>query len=639
MEDEPSEVLNKMALFSKRGYNFTTDDWKNRSINLHDVNEEIGRRSLLFRNVEMGQTSSNEEFVLSKINSINKMMEDELRSMNCRLSLVEKENKELKDRVSKLENRHGVTSDENLHNESNKEPVINTEPMVGTGSKSNEADQANDHFINETNTEQMDETVTKPDEADHVKASETVEKVTEESIVQTTFEADEVVEIASCRKWFQAIVLKTDIRIGVEMVLVEYSTLFQDKKNKTKRIQETVSSDRIRPLPPTGEPEEMKSLELMDSVEAYHNESWCSGRVRAIHSDGTYSVSLDRSTNFLQFSLSDLRIPKTWINGDWKTTKEGKTIVGKKRKATGPPADHLPFLQKEEKRPIGPRNPPMPVTPEVILPIDPFVTPEFPRFSRLQKWMDLRGIYRVPLNINGRGIEKEFFEYIDNNENNLREEHIDAAFAMLNRKRIEQSTWFREKNLPKACFLPVHFLEMVGYSFESLKTTPKKGIQILKGYVNDIVRGLETPNKIWMEDVDVVYGVVHERLKGHYIGVEIHLLDNTITLFHCGLHKRGTRIENIPLVKKLAVLIPTIRLEIMNEEVNFKDIVSFQIKKAEKLPKTRFPFNCGIFVLKMLECKSLGLKKMLDINDDTTIDLRSKLCCDIFNHFMASDFE
>ncbi|KAL0721969.1 hypothetical protein Bca4012_036568 [Brassica carinata] len=413
----------------------------------------------------------------------------------------------------------------------------------------------------------------------------------------------------------------------------------------------------------------------MDSVEAYHNESWCSGRVRAIHSDDTYSVSLDRSTNFLQFSLSDLRIPKTWINGDWKTTKEiekqqaksvkpstqsvkpstqsvktstqsekssqakGKTIVGKKRKATGPPVDYLPFLQPEEKRPIGPRNPPMPVTPEVILPIDPFVTPEFPRFSRLQKWMDLRGIYRVPLNINGRRIEKEFFEYIDNNENNLREEHIDAAFSMLNLKRIDQSTWFHEKSLPKACFVPVHFLEMVGYTFESLKTTPKKGIQILKGYVNDIVRGLETPNKIWMEDVDVVYGVVHERLKGHYIGVEIHLLDNTITLFHCGLHKRGTRIENIPLVKKLAVLNPAIKLEIMNEEVNFKDIVPFQVKKAEKLPKTRFPFNCGIFVLKMLECKSLGLKKMLDINDDTTIDLRSKLCCDIFNHFMASDFE
>lgn len=66
-----------------------------------------------------------------------------------------------------------------------------------------------------------------------------------------------------------------------------------------------------------------------------------------------------------------------------------------KRKATAQPVDRLAFLQREEKRRIVPRNPPMPVTPKVILPIDPFVTPEFPRFSRLAHWMDLRGIYRV----------------------------------------------------------------------------------------------------------------------------------------------------------------------------------------------------------------------------------------------------
>ena len=54
-----------------------------------------------------------------------------------------------------------------------------------------------------------------------------------------------------------------------------------------------------------------------------------------------------------------------------------------KRKATAQPVDHLAFLQREKKRPIVPRNPHMPVTPEVILPIDPFVTPEFPLFQGL----------------------------------------------------------------------------------------------------------------------------------------------------------------------------------------------------------------------------------------------------------------
>ncbi|KAG2298849.1 hypothetical protein Bca52824_035321 [Brassica carinata] len=62
------------------------------------------------------------------------MMEDNFRSMNCRLSLVEKESKELKARVSKLEKRHRVTSDEDLHNETD------TEAMDRTASKGGEAD-------------------------------------------------------------------------------------------------------------------------------------------------------------------------------------------------------------------------------------------------------------------------------------------------------------------------------------------------------------------------------------------------------------------------------------------------------------------------------------------------------------------
>ncbi|CAN7017609.1 unnamed protein product, partial [Brassica oleracea var. botrytis] len=120
-------------------------------------------------------------------------------------------------------------------------------------------------------------------------------------------------------------------------------------------------------------------------------------------------------------------------------------------------------------------------------------------------------------------------------------------------------------------------------------------------------------------DVDIVYGVVHERLVDHFIGVEIHLMENTITIFH--------------------LLIPAIKLEMMNEEINFNDIIPFQDKKAEGLPKTKLPFNCGLIVVKMLECRSLGLKKMSNINDDTAMDLRSKLCCEIFDQFMDTDFQ
>ncbi|KAL0690421.1 hypothetical protein Bca4012_090099 [Brassica carinata] len=140
---------------------------------------------------------------------------------------------------------------------------------------------------------------------------------------------------------------------------------------------------------------------------------------------------------------------------------------------------------------------------------------------------------------------------------------------------------------------------------------------------------------MWMQDVDIVYDVVHERLVDHFIGVEIHLMENKITIFHCGVHK----VKENSLIQKLAVLIPAIKLEMMNEEINFNDIVPFQVKKAEGLPKTKLPFNCGLFVVKMLECRSLGLKKMSSINDDTAMDLRSKLCCEMFDQFMDKDFQ
>ncbi|CAF1912938.1 unnamed protein product [Brassica napus] len=376
----------------------------------------------------------------------------------------------------------------------------------------------------------------------------------------------------------------------------EYSTRFRDKEKKTKKLQESVSIHSIRLQPPPGD---TKGFELMDKVEAYHNDGWCSGEVHIILSNDIYSVRFNSSTEFIKFNISDLRIPKEWVDGVWKMEKEsvkprqddhakkGKPVVGMKRKSTAQPVDRLAFLQREKKRPIVPRNPPMHVTPEVILPIDPFVTPEFPLFSRLGYWMQLCSIHYV------------------------------------------------EQGIPKACFVPVQFLEAVGYCYENLQKPNKKGINILKGWVGEVVRGLIRPNKMWMQDVDIVYGVVHERLVDHFIGVEIHLMENTITIFHCGVHK----VKENSLIQKLAVLISAIKLEMMNEEINFKDIVPFQVKKAEGLPKTKLPFNCGLFVVKMLECRSLGLKKMSSINDDTAMDLRSKLCCEMFDQFMDKDFQ
>ncbi|XP_048591401.1 uncharacterized protein LOC125576093 [Brassica napus] len=152
--------------------------------------------------------------------------------------------------------------------------------------------------------------------------------------------------------------------------------------------------------------------------------------------------------------------------------------------------------------------------------------------------MDLRGIYRVPFYINGKEIEKEFFQKMDDAENNLNKEHINVAFEMLNCKRVEQGAWFRNNNLPAACFVPVKFLEVVGYAYESVRKPHKK--------------------------------------KTNVIG---------------GLCRRTCE-----------RLISAIKMELLGK-------------------------------------RSLGLKSMANINDETAMDLRSKLCCEIFNQFMDKDFQ
>ncbi|KAF8094291.1 hypothetical protein N665_0366s0010 [Sinapis alba] len=68
----------------------------------------------------------------------------------------------------------------------------------------------------------------------------------------------------------------------------EYSTLFLNQKNSKKRVQQSVSSDRICPqYPPNEQRPEDTNFELIDNVEAYHNDDWCSGRVQIILTDET----------------------------------------------------------------------------------------------------------------------------------------------------------------------------------------------------------------------------------------------------------------------------------------------------------------------------------------------------------------
>ncbi|CAN7015825.1 unnamed protein product [Brassica rapa subsp. trilocularis] len=569
MEDEANKDLDDMADLSKRGYKFKIRDWRNMSVDLYGANEQIRRASLLFGNGGMSQASSSyqEESLELKINRISEMVGDNLRIMNDRLCLIEKDRKQIKERVTKLEKLQRVTSYETPNNETD------TTPFHETASRQGEAntDQADEQLNNEasiilkTDTREPMNEITKETPGSPIAQQnietlvltpiqtqqETHELMNEnispnisdtqpntrahrnllteqnkdvESRVQNPFEIGANVEISSqddntCHKWYPGNVLATYLVDGVEMGKVEYSAPSLDEKKRKRSVQTRVSTDRICPQPPPERPGAKKSYELMEDMEAFDNGAWCAGKVKVILFDGTCFVSLNNSTEQIYFNHSEMRKPRKWVDGVWEMTKKmeeeqtqsvnrsegdgdkkgkAKAVACKKneKKANAQTVDLLPFLQRKEKRPIRPRNPPMPVTPVVILPIDPFVTPEFPRFSRLAHWMDLRGIYHVPFYISGREIEKEFFQKMDDAENNLNKEHINVAFEMLNCKRVEQGAWFRNNNLPAACFVPVKFLEVVRYAYESVRKPHKKKQTLLEGCVGELVKGLIHPKKV-----------------------------------------------------------------------------------------------------------------------------------------------
>ncbi|KAG2275711.1 hypothetical protein Bca4012_044211 [Brassica carinata] len=370
------------------------------------------------------------------------------------------------------------------------------------------------------------------------------------SPLSTLFENGADVEIATsddatCRIWYPEDVFATNLCDAVEKVAV---TLFADQKRVT------VTADKIRPKPPADDRE--KKFEMMDNVEAFYSKGWSSGQVRMIL-DGVWKTAYETPLHGMASRQDEANPDQTQQNEE--TRVQTHFDVGA----------NVEIASKDEDRYVK-------WYPGIVLKTDirngvEMLKAEYStrfrdkekRTKKLQESVSIDSIRPQPPPGDTKGLE-------------LMDKHVDAAFAMLNQKRIEQSSWFSEQGIPKACFVPIQFLETVGYSYENLQKPDKKRINILKGWVGEVVRGLIRPNKMWMQDVDIVYGVVHERLVDHFIGVEIHLMENTITIFHCGVHKRYVLVslcENRVIIEMM--LIPAIKLEMMNEEINFNDIVPF----------------------------------------------------------------
>ncbi|WZZ26702.1 hypothetical protein YC2023_010103 [Brassica napus] len=85
----------------------------------------------------------------------------------------------------------------------------------------------------------------------------------------------------------------------------------------------------------------------------------------------------------------------------------------------------------------------------------------------------------------------------------------------------------------------------------------------------------------------------------------------------------------------MTVLISDLLVESSGDEVDKVKMIPFEVEQAQGLPKTKHPFNCGIFLVKILECQSLKIGDMTKINDDNALELRRTLSCEIFNQFVS----
>ncbi|KAG2310250.1 hypothetical protein Bca52824_021807 [Brassica carinata] len=377
MEDKHSDELETVKDISKKGYKFTADDWKN----------------------SQASASIEEESVNTKLNRIIEVMEENLKSMKDRMSLLEEENMQPKARVSELEGNQNVG------------PHTQTEVFPTNVTQQNDTQPSSGTLLSPMS--QQNETQD---------FSPNVRQHAEESRLPTLFEIGADVEIASivdttCRIWYPAKVLNMN---EVEKVTVEYyCTVFAEKR----RVQNTITTDIIRHAPPFSD---QKAFEMSDSVEVFYKNGWCSRQVKMVLGDNT-----------------------EWIDGVWKIADEEKP--SKKRKAAGSSQESgkdnvVPFLRRSERVPKrsrdtktpfkSERNPALTVKRDIISAVDPFSTPADHKLQRLQNWLtSTGGLHEVTLLINKVVTRKSFFQYIENEGKDLRAVHIDGAFAMLNCRR------------------------------------------------------------------------------------------------------------------------------------------------------------------------------------------------------------
>ncbi|KAJ6791591.1 DUF724 domain-containing protein 3-like [Iris pallida] len=134
------------------------------------------------------------------------------------------------------------------------------------------------------------------------------------NMLETELNIGSMVEVSSDDEgfhgaWFTATIIgATD-----KDFFVEYQSLRTD--DETKLLTETVDLLHIRPTPPDAPV--VEKFNLLEEVDAFHNDGWWVGVVSKVLDGQRYMVYFRPWKEEIEFGHNDLRLHHDWIGGRW----------------------------------------------------------------------------------------------------------------------------------------------------------------------------------------------------------------------------------------------------------------------------------------------------------------------------------
>ncbi|CAH2046321.1 unnamed protein product [Thlaspi arvense] len=275
-----------------------------------------------------------------------------------------------------------------------------------------------------------------------------------------------------------------------------------------------------------------------------------------------------------------------------------------------------PKQNKSTESPFkAPLNASLITTPEPNPMLDPFQSPGYELLSAYQDWVD----------------NDETVRRLENPSTRVNGQEVDAAMMLFNAKREEHAAYFHNNRFPRAAFCnSMFFSELL--DFHNIFKKPRCNKPFPENVI-EVVKGNKYPNKNWKMDVDFIYGMVKPKASLHWIGLAIDMKKRRVECFSCR-HPKEPTTSILQIVNDIAEMIPAL-LCVAENTKPMQNLVPFQVvyEFAETVAKSSTVSNCGIFVLKMIECHSVKIEDFSTICDEVVQDMMSNLVWEIFDHF------